>query len=98
MNYPEDSTRGATNSAPRLPDTLRLGAAHLTVSSLDRSVGFYENSLGLRLHRREDGVAAMGVDGEDLLVLYEEPGARAARPASTTTRCCSPRARSWRVR
>ena len=78
MNYPEDSTRGATNSAPRLPDTLRLGAAHLTVSSLDRSVGFYENSLGLRLHRREDGVAAMGVDGEDLLVLYEEPGARRA--------------------
>ena len=78
MNYPEDSTRGATNSAPRLPDTLRLGAVHLTVSSLDRSVGFYENSLGLRLHRREDGVAAMGVGGEDLLVLYEEPGARRA--------------------
>jgi catechol 2,3-dioxygenase len=82
MNYPEDSTRGATNSAPRLPDTLRLGAVHLTVSSLDRSVGFYENSLGLRLHRREDGVAAMGVGGEDLLVLYEEPGApRAGRHA-----------------
>jgi len=78
MNYPEDSTRGATNSAPRLPDTLRLGAVHLTVSSLDRSVGFYENSLGLRLHRREDGVAAMGVGDEDLLVLYEEPGARRA--------------------
>jgi catechol 2,3-dioxygenase len=78
MNYPEDSTRGATNSAPRLPDTLRLGAVHLTVSSLDRSVGFYENSLGLRLHRREDGVAAMGVGGEDLLVLYKEPGARRA--------------------
>jgi catechol 2,3-dioxygenase len=78
MNYPEDSTRGATNSVPRLPDTLRLGAVHLTVSSLDRSVGFYENSLGLRLHRREDGVAAMGVGGEDLLVLYEESGARRA--------------------
>ena len=78
MNDPENSTRGATGSAPRLPDTLRLGAVHLTVCGLDRSVGFYENSIGLRLHRREDGVAAMGVGGEDLVVLYEEPGARRA--------------------
>jgi catechol 2,3-dioxygenase-like lactoylglutathione lyase family enzyme len=78
MNDPENSTRGATGSAPRLPDTLRLGAVHPTVSGLDRSVGFYENSIGLRLHRREDGVAGMGVGGEDLLVLYEEPGARRA--------------------
>ena len=61
-----------------MPDTLRLGAVHLTVSGLDRSVGFYENSIGLRPHRREDGVAAMGVGGEDLVVLYEEPGARRA--------------------
>jgi len=51
---------------------------HLTVSDLDRSVDFYEHSIGLRLHRREDGVAAMGVGGEDLLVLYEEPEARRA--------------------
>ena len=65
-------------AAPRLPDTLRLGAVHLTVSDLDRSIAFYEGSIGLRLHRREDGVAAMGVGGEDLLVLYEEPEARRA--------------------
>jgi len=78
MNDPENSTRSATDPSPRLPDTLRLGSVHLTVSGLDRSVDFYENSIGLRLHRREGGVAAMGVGGEDLLVLYEEPGARRA--------------------
>jgi catechol 2,3-dioxygenase len=78
MNDPENSTHSATDPSPRLPDTLRLGSVHLAVSGLDRSVEFYENGIGLRLHRREDGVAAMGVGGEDLLVLYEEPGARRA--------------------
>ena len=62
----------------KLPATLRLGAVHLTVSDLGRSVDFYEDAIGLRLHHREDGVAAMGVGEEDLLVLYEDPSARRA--------------------
>jgi catechol 2,3-dioxygenase len=78
MTRQENSSHSPTDSPPRLPDTLRLGAVHLTVTDLARSVGFYENSIGLRLHRREGGVAAMGVGGDDLLVLYEEPGARRA--------------------
>ncbi len=61
-----------------LPATLRLGAVHLTVTDLDRSVGFYQDSLGLRLQRREDPVAALGAGEEDLVVLHEEPGARPA--------------------
>jgi catechol 2,3-dioxygenase len=61
-----------------LPATLRLGAVHLTVSDLDRSVAFYQDALGLRLHRREEPVAALGAGGEDLVVLHEEPGARPA--------------------
>ncbi len=67
--------KGAT---PTLPATLRLGAVHLTVTDLDRSLGFYEGSLGLKLHRREDGVVAMGVGEEDLILLHEEPHARRA--------------------
>jgi catechol 2,3-dioxygenase len=63
---------------PVLPPTLRLGAVHLTVTDLDRSIAFYEDVIGLRLHRRENPTAAMGVGGEDLLVLYEEPEARRA--------------------
>jgi catechol 2,3-dioxygenase len=75
---PTHATTGQTASSSGLPATLRLGAVHLTVTDLDRSVGFYENAIGLRLHRREDSVAVMGAGEEDLLVLYEEPGARRA--------------------
>ena len=78
MTRQEYSTCTATDSSARLPATLRLGTVHLTVSDLDRSVAFYESAIGLQLHRREDGTAAMGVGGEDLLVLYEEPDARRA--------------------
>jgi catechol 2,3-dioxygenase len=69
-----------TQTAPRaaLPSTLRLGAVHLTVADLERSVAFYQDAIGLRQARRDDGVAALGAGGEDLVVLHEEPGARPA--------------------
>jgi catechol 2,3-dioxygenase len=65
-------------SLPRLPATLRLGSVHLTVTDLDRSVAFYQDAIGLRPHRLENSTVAMGVGEVDLLVLYEEPGARRA--------------------
>ncbi|HSL82487.1 MAG TPA: VOC family protein [Thermoanaerobaculia bacterium] len=51
---------------------------HLTVSDLDRSVAFYEERLGLGVHRSEGRRAALGAGEEGLLVLVEEPGARPA--------------------
>jgi catechol 2,3-dioxygenase len=63
---------------PPLPATLRLGPVHLAVTDLDRSIGFYQDSIGLRLHRRDDPLAVMGAGGEDLLFLLEEPAARPA--------------------
>jgi catechol 2,3-dioxygenase len=75
---PTHTTTGPTASPPRLPATLRLGAVHLTVTDLAHSAAFYEDAIGLRLHRREDSVAVMGAGEEDLLVLYEEPSARRA--------------------
>jgi catechol 2,3-dioxygenase len=75
---PTHATTGPTASSSKLPGTLRLGAVHLTVTDLDRSVAFYEDAIGLRLHRREDSVAVMGAGEEDLLVFYEEPSARRA--------------------
>jgi len=78
LSQHENSTHTSADPAARLPATLRLGAVHLTVSDLDRSVAFYEDAIGLRLHRREDSVAAMGAGEEELVVLYEEPGVRRA--------------------
>jgi catechol 2,3-dioxygenase len=70
----------APEAAPtgRLADATRLGPVALTVADLDRSVAFYQDAIGLRLHRREDPVAAMGAGGEDLVVLVEEQTARRA--------------------
>src|SRR3954453_10715525 len=65
-------------SAARLPATLRLGPVDITVTDLDRSVDWYRSSVGLRLHRREGSVAALGSGEGDVVVLHEEPGA--ARP------------------
>lgn len=65
-----------------LPANLTLDSVHLTVTSLDRSIAFYERSLGFQLHRREAGVAGLGAGQSDLLSLAEKPAAR--RPARTT--------------
>src|SRR5918998_1565429 len=68
----------SATDTPMLPATLRLGPVHITVTDLDRSVAFYRDNIGLHLHGREGTMAAMGVGGEDLLFLYEEPEARRA--------------------
>jgi catechol 2,3-dioxygenase len=62
----------------KLPDGLRLGAVHLTVSDVDRSVAWYQRVLGLQAHSSDVGTAALGVGEEDLLVLHEDPSARPA--------------------
>lgn len=59
-----------------LPDGLKLGAAHLKVSELDRSIAFYRDVLGLQLVRREDGEAGLSAGLDELIVLHETPGAR----------------------
>lgn len=62
-----------------LPSTLRLGPVDLTVTDLERAVGFYSGALGLRERRRRDGVAVMGTDADDLLALAEDPYASPPR-------------------
>src|SRR5262249_34077772 len=48
-----------------------IGAVHLTVADLGRSVRFYESHLGLKLHRSGERFSALGAGGSDLLVLSE---------------------------
>ena len=60
-----------------------IGYVHLTVSDLGRSLAFYQNILGFRLHRRDGNIARLGSGGPDLLLLTEQPGAR-PRPPRTT--------------
>jgi len=55
------------------------GAVALTVANLERMLDFYQNVLGLYLHRREGNVAALGAGGPDLLLLHENPAARRYR-------------------
>src|SRR3954451_13381599 len=64
-----------TKTVATLPDALRLGPVHLTVSDLDGSIAFYERSLGLQLHGRGGDSATLGAGAEDLVVLRGRPGA-----------------------
>ncbi len=73
-------TRTAPRAENRLADATRLGAVHLTVTDLDRSVAFYQDAIGLRLHQREDPAAAMGAGGDDLARPRRGAGRPSRRP------------------
>lgn len=61
-----------------LPAETRIGSLRLSVSSLDRSLDFYQNVIGFQRHGREKDTARLGAGGEDLLALTEKPGGRVA--------------------
>lgn len=69
-----------SDSRPRasLPATLRLGAVHLTVADVDRSVAWYQQALGLRVHRHDPTEAELGDGTETVVVLREDAQARPA--------------------
>jgi catechol 2,3-dioxygenase len=58
-----------------LPADLRLGPVHLTVADVDRSVAWYERSLGLVAHRHEAAEAELGDGTKTVVVLHEDAGA-----------------------
>src|SRR3954469_23366174 len=79
---PEEVTAPGPPAVAAIPAATRVGAVHLSVADLGRSIDYYESSIGLRVHERERDRVALGTGGEDLLVLREEPGARPVRNAS----------------
>ena len=64
----------------RLPDALSLGAVKLQVADLARSVDYYQQTLGLRLHDRTPQTARLGPHGAEtiLVELHEKRGASPA--------------------
>ncbi len=68
-------TLSQERTAPQLPAALRLGAVDLTVADVDRSVSFYQDALGLRVHRHEATEAALGDGTETLIVVHGDPQA-----------------------
>jgi catechol 2,3-dioxygenase len=67
----------------RLPDATHLGAVHLQVSDLARSVAYYEQVLGLRVADRTEATATLGAaDGHALVRLDARPGVRPAPRAT----------------
>ena len=76
---PEELTAAGAPAVAEIPPQTRVGAVHLSVASLDRSISYYEDALGLRVHARDGGRATLGTGADDLLVLEELPGARPAR-------------------
>lgn len=63
-------------STPRIDAATRMGAVHLTVADLDRSVAYYRDAIGLEVLGDGDRGASLGAGGAELVRLVEEPGAR----------------------
>ena len=79
----ERATTGSYGEAPsgfRLPTATRLGAAHLQVADLARSLAFYEGTLGFRVTDRTPKHAALSAHGDSrvLIELHERAGAKPA--------------------
>jgi catechol 2,3-dioxygenase len=61
-----------------IPAETRMGVVHLTVSSLERSLEYYRDSIGLEVLGESDGRATLGAGSTRLLELVELPGAQPA--------------------
>jgi catechol 2,3-dioxygenase len=66
------TTPTESHRAPALPAALRLGAVDLTVSGVDRAVAWYQDALGLRVHRHYATSAELGDGTESVIVLHED--------------------------
>ncbi|MEA4907649.1 MAG: VOC family protein [Chloroflexi bacterium] len=65
-----------------IPAQTSIGAVHLTVSNLQRSLNFYRQTTGLALLGQAGNQVTLGSDLEPLVILSENPNAK--RPSRTT--------------
>jgi catechol 2,3-dioxygenase len=77
VNDPEELEAVGAPASGEIAASTTLGPVHVTVSDLDRWIGFYRDAVGLELIGHNDGTASVGTGGRELVVGVEEPGARA---------------------
>lgn len=75
---PEELEAATAAAAGELAALTTVGAVHLTVSELKRSLAYYQDTIGLAVLEAGAGRATLGVEQRGLLVLVEEAGARPA--------------------
>ena len=100
MLDPEEATAAGAPAVADVPPDTRMGAVHLTVADLDRSIAYYETAIGLRVHEREGGRAALGHRRRGSARADRAAGRAAgatATAASTTSRCWCPSAPTSRA-
>jgi catechol 2,3-dioxygenase len=76
---PEEVTATAVTTETAIHASTRMGAVHLTVADLERSLDYYRSALGLAVLEEGGGRASLGAGGTELLRLVELPGAEPAR-------------------
>jgi catechol 2,3-dioxygenase len=78
------TTSAPAESTPAIDPRTTMGTVHLTVSNLDRSRAFYEQSIGLRSTELADGEIALGpADGPTLVQLHGDSAAPALDRSAT---------------
>jgi catechol 2,3-dioxygenase len=75
---PEEVDAGAALATTEISAGTTIGAVHLTVSELDRSIEYYRTAIGLDVLDGGPRRASLGAGERELLVLVEQPGARPA--------------------
>jgi catechol 2,3-dioxygenase len=73
---PEEATAATPTAESEIPPATTMGPVHLTVSGLDRSLGYYRGAIGLEVLEEGPGRASLGAGSTELLVLTEEQGAQ----------------------
>ena len=75
---PEELEAASAPARAEIPAATTVGAVHLTVADLERSLVYYGRAVGLTVLARDAHSASLGAGERELLVLVEEPGAQPA--------------------
>jgi catechol 2,3-dioxygenase len=79
MSAPRDPEELGTTTEPAhaaIADDATVGAVHLTVGDLERSLDYYRTEIGLTVLEQGEREASLGTGGRELLHLVEQPGAQ----------------------